>query len=92
MGLTMTDAEREMLLSPPSTDRMQITGADTARLDLNINIVVAERLGLKFIEVKLSPFLRVLNLEAFEGVWINHFDLNMAINNSTIPNIPGVQV
>jgi hypothetical protein len=72
--LTMADAEREFLLSPTSTDRMQITGADTARLDLNINIVITKGLRLKLIEVKLGPFLRILNLEAFEGVWVNHFD------------------
>ena len=56
---------------------MQITGANTTRLDLDIDIVVAERLGLEFIEVEFRPFLRVFNLEAFERVWINHYDLTI---------------
>lgn len=77
----MAHAKREMLLSPPSTDGMQITGANPTSLNLNVNIVVAKWLGLKLIEVELGPFLGVLNLEAFEGVWINHFVLDMPSHN-----------
>jgi hypothetical protein len=62
----MTHAEREMLLSPPSTNSMQIAGTNTTGLNLDINVVLAERLGLEFIEVKLSPFFRVFDLEAFK--------------------------
>jgi hypothetical protein len=82
LGLTVAHAEGEMLLSPPSTDRMQITCTNTARQNLDVNIVIAKRLWLEVVEVELSPFLRVLNLEAFERVWINHFDLNIPRNSS----------
>jgi hypothetical protein len=61
-----------MLLSPSSTYCVEVARANTTGLDLNINIIIAKRFWLKFIEVELSPVLWVLNLEALEGIWINH--------------------
>jgi hypothetical protein len=68
----MPYTKREMLLSPPSGDGMQITGTNTTSQNLNVNIIVAEWLGRELIEVELCPFLRVLDLEALERVWVNH--------------------
>jgi hypothetical protein len=68
----MTDAQWEMLLSPSSTYCVEIASANTASLDLNINIIIAKRFWLKLIEVELSPVLWVLNLKALECIWINH--------------------
>jgi len=68
----MADAQWEMLLSPPSTYCVEIASANTASLDLNINIIIAKRFWLKLIEVELSPVLWVLNLKALESIWINH--------------------
>lgn len=73
----MAYAKWKMLLSPSSGNSMQITGANPTRLNLDINIVVAKRLGLELIEVELRPLLRVFDLEAFERIWINHFDLSI---------------
>ena len=78
----MANTEWEVLLSPPSRNGMQITRANTARLNLDIDIVVAEWLRLELVEVKLGPFLRVFNLEAFERVRINHFEFNIPGNCS----------
>jgi hypothetical protein len=61
-----------MLLSPSSTYCVEIASANTASLDLNINIIIAKRVGLKLIEVELSPVLWVLNLKALDGIRINH--------------------
>ncbi len=72
----MPYAEREMLLPPPSRNRMQVTRTNTTSLDLDIDIVVTERLWLKLIELELSPMLRILDLEALESIWINHLVLD----------------
>jgi len=65
-----------MLLAPPSRNRMQITRANTTSLDLDIDIVVTERLWLELIELELSPVLRILDLKALESIWINHLVLD----------------
>lgn len=82
----MANTEWEVLLSPPSRNGMQITRANTARLNLDIDIVVAEWLRLELIEVKLRPFLRVFNLETFERVWIAHSEFNV-LGNCSINSI-----
>ncbi len=62
-----------MLLSPPSTERMQIRGTNTTSLDLNIDIKIPKWFWLEVIELEISVMLRVRNLEALEGIRINHF-------------------
>ena len=70
---TMPNTQREMLFPPPSRNSMQITRTDPTSLDLDIDIVVPKRLGLKLIQLKLSPVLRILDLEALESIWVHHF-------------------
>jgi hypothetical protein len=73
----MPNTKREMLLSPPSRNSMQITRTNPTRLDLNINIVIAKRLRLEVVQLELGPVLRVLDLEALERVRVNHFELEV---------------
>jgi hypothetical protein len=54
---------------------MEIGTAHTAGLDLDINIVVTERLWCHIILMEFRPFLRILNLEANEGIWVTHLHL-----------------
>ncbi len=65
-----------MLLSPSSADGVKITGTDTTSLDLDIDVVVTKGLGLELVELEVSPMLRILNLEALEGIWVNHSEIN----------------
>jgi len=69
----MSTAQWKMLLSPPPTERMQIRGTNTTSLDLNIDIEIPKWFWLEVIELEISIMLRVRNLEALEGIWINHF-------------------
>lgn len=41
----MANGQREVLLSPSTADSMHIGTADTARLDLDLDVKVLERLG-----------------------------------------------
>ena len=75
---TMSYTEREMLLAPSSRHGMQVARTNTTSLDLDIDIVVAERLGLELIELELSPMLGILDLEALERIWINHPEQNQS--------------
>ena len=70
----MPNTQWEVLLAPAARDRVQITGTNTTRLDLDIDIVVTERLGLQLVQLEIRPMLRILDLEASERIWINHFD------------------
>ena len=51
---------------------MKVTGADTAALNLDVDVVVAERLGLELVLVKFGPSLGAVDLEAGEFVWNGH--------------------
>jgi hypothetical protein len=55
---------------------MQITRTNTASLDLNIDIVVTKRLRLELVQLEIGPMLRILDLEALERIWVNHFELS----------------
>lgn len=59
----MTDAQREVLLSPTAADRVQIAGADSAGLNLDIDIVIAKGLGGQLVLVELGPLVGILDLE-----------------------------
>jgi hypothetical protein len=74
----MSNTEREMLLPPPSRHSMQITRANPTSLDLDIDVVVTERLGLELVQLELGPVLRILDLEALKSIWVNHFAFSSA--------------
>ena len=65
-----------MLLSPSSTDGVQITCADTAGLNLDIDIVIAEWLWSELVLVEVGPVLGILDLESHKLLWSGaHFRL-----------------
>ena len=81
----MANTQREVLVSPSTTDCVKITGAHTASLDLDVDIVIAERLWLELIQMEFGPFLRILNLETFERFRVNHCDSSCKDANYSIP-------
>lgn len=70
----MSNTQWEMLLAPSTADGMQITGANTTGLDLDIDIEIAKWLWSQLIELEIGPVLGIFNLEALESIWVNHLD------------------
>jgi hypothetical protein len=68
----VTDGKGEVLLAPSSGDGVDITAADTATLNLHIDVVVTERLGLELVLVEFQPCVRSIDLEAAELLWVRH--------------------
>ena len=68
----MPYSKRKVLLSPASTDGVYITAADTAALNLDVDIVVTEGLRLELILVELEPGLRSVDLEPSELLGVRH--------------------
>lgn len=78
--LTMSDNQRELLLSPATRDSVDVTAADTAALDLNVDIVVTKGLGVELVLVEFGPAVRALDLEARELFWVRHFWSLFSVN------------
>ncbi len=72
----MAYTEGKVLFSPSTADGMDITGADPASLNLDIDIIITEWLGLEFILVEFKPGLWAIDLEACECLRITHCELN----------------
>jgi hypothetical protein len=70
----MANSQGEGLVTPSTRDGVNITTADTAALDLDLNIVVSERLHIELLLVKLCPGLRRLDLEAAVFIVGRHYD------------------
>ena len=72
---TVSNSKRELLLAPTATDCVDIATADTAALDLDIDVVVTKRLGLELVLVELGPGLGAVDLEAGElfGDGVRHY-------------------
>lgn len=64
----MADCEGVWLSTPVTLDGVNITGANTAALDLDIDIMVSKRLGVKLLLLEVLPGLRAIDLEAGELV------------------------
>lgn len=62
----MADGEGVWLSTPVTLDGVNITGANTAALDLDIDIIVSERLGVELLLLEVLPGLRAVDLEAGE--------------------------
>lgn len=69
---TVTNTEGEMLLAPSSAHSVQITGAHTTSLDLNIDVMVSKGLWGELILMELSPLRRILDLKAHKLFWGAH--------------------
>lgn len=68
----MANAKREVLVSPSTTNGMQITCANTTGHDLDVNIVITKRLRLVLVLVEFGPGLGTKDLETSEGLWVRH--------------------
>lgn len=62
----MADGQRVGLSTPITLDGVDVTGANTAALDLDIDIIVFKRLGVKLLLLEVLPGLRAVDLEAGE--------------------------
>jgi hypothetical protein len=59
---------------------VDIAAADTAGLDLDVDVVVAKRPRLELVLVEFGPGVRSIDLEAGELVGIRHGDYKLARN------------
>lgn len=62
----VADGKRVGHRSPVPAERVHIAGANTAALDLDVDIVVAKRSGLPTALLQILPFLSTRGLEAAE--------------------------
>lgn len=69
----MTNAEREMLLAPTTADGMNITCADSASFNLDVDIIVVKWLWLELVLMEFSPSFWPVDLEARECFRIAHY-------------------
>jgi hypothetical protein len=71
----VTDGERVRAVTPVTVDLVHVTGADTAALNLDINVLLVEGTGSKVILLEVGPVLKTGGLEAREllGV-VDHGD------------------
>ena len=69
---TVTDGKGKVLLAPSSADGVDVAAADTAALDLDVDVVVTEGLGLEFVLVEFKPCVGSVDLEAGELLWVRH--------------------
>ena len=60
----MSNSKRKLLLAPTAAEGVDITSTHTTALDLDVDVVVTEGLGLEFVLVELSPGLGAVDLEA----------------------------
>jgi hypothetical protein len=72
--ITMTNAEREVLLSPATADCMNIRGAHPASFNLDVNIIITKWFWLELVLMEFGPCLRPIDLEARECIWIDHYE------------------
>lgn len=70
----MPNGQREVLLSPAAANGVDIAPAYTTALDLDINIVVAERLWLELVLVEFEPGLGPVDLETSELLGVRHVE------------------
>lgn len=62
----VADGERVWAATPIAANGVQVTGADTAALNLDVDVVVAKGPGIPRVLFKLLPFLGTGSLEARE--------------------------
>ena len=85
-SLTVSNCQGKLLLSPTAVDGVNITSADTASFNLDVDIVVAERLRLELVLVKVEPGVRSVDLEPGKRLWVWHLE-GIRRENSTVQKI-----
>lgn len=68
----VADGQRVRALTPVTADGMTVAGADTAALDLDINVMVAKGTGLEGVLLEVGPVLGAGRLETLELVGDRH--------------------
>ena len=68
----MAHSEWERLFAPAAVDRVHVTGAHAAALNLDIDVEVAKRTHRELAQLKMSPSLGRVHLEALELLWYRH--------------------
>lgn len=68
----VSDTQRPLVISPAAGDGVDIGATDSAHLDLDVDIVGTEWLGLELLLLELRPRLGRGNAVALEGVWVAH--------------------
>jgi hypothetical protein len=68
----VANGKGEVLLAPTAADGVHIAAADTAGLNLDVNVVIPEWLWLELVLVELCPGLGSVDLEAGELVGVRH--------------------
>lgn len=70
----VTDTERTLEVTPAAGDGVNVGPAHAAALNLDVDVVIAKRLGLELVTVELVPGLGRVNDEALESLWVAHFE------------------
>lgn len=71
----VADGQRVWAVTPVAVDGVLVAGADTAGLDLDVDIVVAKGTRLPRALLEIQPVLLAGGLEAFELVGVSHFEI-----------------
>lgn len=71
----MADGERVRHVTPSSGDGVEIRGTDTARIDLDVDVVVGELLELEGPLVEVCVGFCAVDLEADCFFWVGHVDV-----------------
>lgn len=70
----MSNRQGKLLLSPTAIDGMNITSANTTSFNLDVDVVVAERLWLELVLMKVQPGLWSVDLEPRKRLWVRHLE------------------
>jgi len=68
----VTDTDWCGSITPPSSDGVNIRTADTAALDLDVDIVVAKLLWFEFLLLELLVLSQLIYHKPLELVWVRH--------------------
>lgn len=68
----VADAKRALEFTPATSDGVDVRAANTTALDLDVDVMVLERLGLELVLVVFGPSLGRVDDEALKSVWVAH--------------------
>lgn len=70
----VADTQGALIVAPAACDGVDVRAAHAAGLDLDVDVLVPERLGRQLLLFKLVPSFGPCDAEALECVWISHFE------------------
>jgi hypothetical protein len=74
----VANSQREVFLSPAAINCVDVTAADTAALDLDLDVIVAKWLGVEFSFMKSGVARRRVYLESLVLIVLGHGSFNLA--------------